>query len=207
MGKDANLMQCFFGEHLLTTQGDDTQPVAIVESEKTAVICSIHYSKFVWIATGGKSGCNMTRPEVNKVLKGRYLHLFPDVDGINDWGKAADELRQQGFAVFVNDVIASNAPAGSKEDIADLILRARRHPDVPDTNAGNTPPPPPRWYVDVQGILRQYEAKGITGDQFLDLQDENMRQSGLTSREYAAQAKQFENNNPEAITRKTTTYG
>ncbi len=50
-----NLKQCFFGEHLLFGHSD--QPVAIVESEKTALISSFYMPQFQWIATGGKHGC------------------------------------------------------------------------------------------------------------------------------------------------------
>lgn len=181
MGKGANLVQCFFGEHLLR---DCHYPVAIVESEKTAAICSCYYPQFVWIATGGKSGCNMTRPDVNKVLKGRHIHLFPDVDGINDWNKASDELIRQGFSVFVNDIMANNAPKGSKEDIADLILRANK--PLPSESAT------PQWYIDMQGILRRYSDGEITGDRFFDLQDQNWQQSGLTMQEYVKNVRRLD---------------
>ena len=119
---DVNLQQTFFGCHLLT---NDTRTVAIVESEKTAMICSLPYPQFLWIATGGKNGASLTNPAINIVLKGREIHLFPDVDGIEEWHKAAAELQDQGFEVFLNDTMAANAESGSKEDIADLILQNR----------------------------------------------------------------------------------
>ena len=122
VGYEKNLSQCFFGEFLLK---DNSTKVAIVESEKTAAICSVCYPQFIWIATGGKNGCNMTNPAINHVLKGREIHLFPDVDGVEDWRKAANELKEQGFNVFLNDVIATDAEPGSKDDIADLILSNR----------------------------------------------------------------------------------
>ena len=48
---DFNLCQCFFGEHLLAQH--PTMSVAIVESEKTAIIASHFISNFIWLATGG----------------------------------------------------------------------------------------------------------------------------------------------------------
>ena len=45
---DFNLRQCFFGEHLLTSEKN--KPVGLVESEKTALVCSIHLPHFTWIA-------------------------------------------------------------------------------------------------------------------------------------------------------------
>ncbi|MCO6497038.1 MAG: hypothetical protein J5I50_05185 [Chitinophagaceae bacterium] len=115
-----NLQKCFFGENLLK---GNTLPVAIVESEKTAAISSIIYPQFVWIATGGKNGVNPANPENNRVLKNRIVHLFPDVDGVKTWKEYADDLQTQGFKVFLNDVMAEHAEPGSKDDIADLILK------------------------------------------------------------------------------------
>ena len=43
-----SLKQCFFGEHLL----NEYKPIAIVESEKTAIIASAYIPKFNWIAVG-----------------------------------------------------------------------------------------------------------------------------------------------------------
>jgi hypothetical protein len=119
IGYDKNLIQCFFGEHLLK---GNSLPVAVVESEKTACICSVCYPQFLWIATGGKNGCNMLNPYVNRALLRKEIHLFPDVDGSEHWRKIAIGLKQQNFDVFLNDVMASNSEPGSKEDIADLIL-------------------------------------------------------------------------------------
>ncbi len=72
---DYNLKQCFFGEHLLSE--DKSRPVALVESEKTAIIASYYLPQFLWIASGGKNGCF----NVNSlsVLAGRRVVLFPDL--------------------------------------------------------------------------------------------------------------------------------
>ncbi len=48
---DYHLEQCLFGLHLLNS--DKQKPIAIVESEKTAVIASIAFPQFIWMATGG----------------------------------------------------------------------------------------------------------------------------------------------------------
>ena len=47
------LTQCLFGEHLLKQY--PKKVVALVESEKTAVICAGLMPRFLWLATGGKS--------------------------------------------------------------------------------------------------------------------------------------------------------
>lgn len=68
--KDFVLEQCFFGEYLLV---DKHKPIAIVESEKTAIIASLFMDDFIWLASGGKDGCFNRRKHV---LKGRKWSCF-----------------------------------------------------------------------------------------------------------------------------------
>lgn len=80
------LQQCFFGEHLLAARPD--APVAIVESEKTAIMLSIWSKPFIWLATGGSQGLkNETK---NKVLAGREVLLIPDNGQYWNWKATAD---------------------------------------------------------------------------------------------------------------------
>lgn len=67
-----HLQQCYFGEHLLY---NSRKPVAIVESEKTAIIASFYIPEYIWLATGGKNGC--FNEQNFGVLKGRNIVLFP----------------------------------------------------------------------------------------------------------------------------------
>jgi hypothetical protein len=48
--EDFQYKQIFFGEHLLLKHPD--KPVAIVEAEKTAIIASLCFPEFIWLATG-----------------------------------------------------------------------------------------------------------------------------------------------------------
>lgn len=75
-----NLKQCFFGEHLLSE--DKSRPVALVESEKTAIIASYYLPQFLWIASGGKNGC--FNANSLSALAGRSVVLFPDL-GATDY--------------------------------------------------------------------------------------------------------------------------
>lgn len=84
--QDFKLRQCFFGEHLLH---DITKPVALVESEKTAIIASIYLPQFIWLAVGGKEGLN---PEKCKILAGRSVTLFPDLNAFDLWNTKTKEL-------------------------------------------------------------------------------------------------------------------
>ena len=77
---DWQLTQCLFGEHLLPQHPDKT--VALVESEKTAIICSAMMPQYLWLATGGKSGLTSERLSS---LKGRKIIVFPDIDAFKDW--------------------------------------------------------------------------------------------------------------------------
>jgi hypothetical protein len=50
--KDFRLRQCFFDEHLSDLPGCSNQ-ICLVESEKTAIICSIRMPQFTWVAKWG----------------------------------------------------------------------------------------------------------------------------------------------------------
>jgi hypothetical protein len=109
------LKQCLFGEHLLR---DKIKPVAIVESEKTAVIASVYFPNFIWLAVGGKDGLNA---EKCKVLKGRTVTLFPDLNGFELWSEKAKE-----FNFVVSDLLERKATKADKQqgfDIVDYLVR------------------------------------------------------------------------------------
>jgi hypothetical protein len=77
--RDFELKQCLFGEHLLV--GND-KPVGIVESEKTAIICSHYIPEMTWLATGGKSNFKAERFQI---LKERVVTFFPDLGAYDSW--------------------------------------------------------------------------------------------------------------------------
>lgn len=115
-----HLVQCLFGEHLLTRFPD--KDVALVESEKTALVGASVFPQYVWVATGGKSQMNVDKM---KVLKGRRVIAFPDVDGFKEWSDKAKELARHGIHINVSDVLEKNATPDERErkiDIADWIL-------------------------------------------------------------------------------------
>ena len=115
------LTQCLFGEHLLKQH--PLKPVALVESEKTAVICSAFWQEYIWLATGGKSQLN----DRLQVLRGRKVVAFPDVDGYREWKEKLYQVR--GLDITVSDVLEKNATAedlASHVDIADLLIQQHR---------------------------------------------------------------------------------
>ncbi|SMC52611.1 DUF6371 domain-containing protein [Pedobacter nyackensis] len=112
---DFNLKQCLFGEHLLKT---NTKPIAIVESEKTALIASLFIEKYLWLACGGKQ--ELRAEKLGPVLN-RSVTLFPDLGAYDDW-----KVKAQEFGFNVSDQIekiASDEEKGKGLDIADYLLR------------------------------------------------------------------------------------
>ena len=82
-----NLEQCYFGEHLLNK--NNSKPVAIVESEKTAVISSVFLPEFIWLACGSVNNLNEAK---TKALKGRNVVLFPDLKCFDLWNDKIPQL-------------------------------------------------------------------------------------------------------------------
>lgn len=119
---DFNLLQCFFGEHLLPMNRG--KPVAIVESEKTALVASWYLPQYVWLATGGKNGC--LSADALRVLRGKQVVLYPDLGATDEWRKKLPLLRQLGIEAdifnFMDDV-ASEADVTAGYDIADYLLQ------------------------------------------------------------------------------------
>lgn len=115
-----HLKQCFFGEHLL--QGS-AKSVAIVESEKTALIAVHYMPEYIWLATGGKHGC--FNSDAIKVLSGRRILLVPDLNAFKDWKEKESMFRKIGCEVNTFKFLEDNA---NKEqiysglDIGDFLL-------------------------------------------------------------------------------------
>jgi hypothetical protein len=117
--KDFVLQQCLFGLHLIN--GSAKKKIAIVESEKTALMMSLFLPDYIWMATGGKGNFNkkMLLP-----IKGYTILAYPDKSEFNDWNKIALELQKEGFKIncsrFIED---KNVPDGT--DLADIYLESR----------------------------------------------------------------------------------
>ena len=115
---DYNLQQCFFGEHLLLQ--NPSALVCIVESEKTAMICKAYFPECVWLATGGKSGCNFYSKSVNGVLKNRSVILFPDEGAYELWLDKSTTIPAR--QVEVSKHLEDSGPQFKGCDMADILL-------------------------------------------------------------------------------------
>lgn len=118
---DFHLTQVLFGEHLLKINPNAV--VAIVESEKSAVICALKYPSMIWLSCGGKNGLN---PDRCKSLRNRNVLLYPDADAVDLWTAKSEELKSICKSVRISDWWKSE-PENSKRDIADLILEEKEN--------------------------------------------------------------------------------
>ncbi|WP_332457678.1 DUF6371 domain-containing protein [Petrimonas sp.] len=87
---DFNLSQCYFGEHLLRLYPG--KPVAIVEAEKTAIIASMIYHNYNWLAAGNLNGLNV---EKSRVLRDKTVILYPDAGCYKHWLKKAEQINHE----------------------------------------------------------------------------------------------------------------
>ncbi len=116
---DWQLTQCLFGEHLLPQHQDKT--VALVESEKTAIICAALMPQYLWLATGGKSG--LTSERLNS-LKRRKIIVFPDIDAFKDWQQKIFTFPH--LDIRISRLLEDNATPADRAahiDLADWILK------------------------------------------------------------------------------------
>lgn len=115
-----NLEQCYFGEHLLNK--DTSKPVAIVESEKTAIISSVYLPEFIWLACGSANNLNEAK---TKVLKGRNVLLFPDLKCFDLWNDKIPQLTK--LATFrTSTLLEDKATETEKQqglDLADYLIK------------------------------------------------------------------------------------
>ena len=119
---DFNLRQCFFGEHLLPMNRG--KPVAIVESEKTALVAAYYLPEYVWLASGGKNGCFNT--DALRVLRGHQVILYPDIGATDQWRQKLSLLRDLGIEASIFNYLEEVATDDERTaglDIADYLLQ------------------------------------------------------------------------------------
>jgi hypothetical protein len=142
-----HLSQCLFGEHLLK---ENNKPVAIVESEKTAIIASVYLPEKIWLACGGCEGLNIDKCQV---LTGRTVTLYPDAGKFGKWSEKAKELRAFCSKVDVFDLIEKQASEAERENGFDLADYLVRHPLIGTPSIGTVTP---------SSILRKPEQPNVS---------------------------------------------
>jgi len=125
---DFSLKQCLFGLHLIKEQ--PRKPIAIVESEKTAIIMSAVMPDYLWLATGSLSNL---KPELFQPLYNKKIVLYPDASSENSqghtcydlWQKKAENLRANGYNIETSSILERQVSKGQKNaglDIADFFI-------------------------------------------------------------------------------------
>lgn len=123
--EQADKSPCLFGLPQLLN-APPTQPVAVVEAPKTAVLCTPYFPQFTWLAVGALSYLNAERMSP---LWGRNVVLFPDLSAggkaFTEWSRRAEKLRREGFSVSASDYLenrASDEQRAAGFDLADYLL-------------------------------------------------------------------------------------
>jgi hypothetical protein len=116
-----NLNQCYFGEHLLKFYPN--KPIAIVEAEKTAVIGSIIFDNYNWLAAGNLNGLNV---EKSRVLQNKNVVLYPDAGCYERWTKKSMQIKSEVLCnIKTSNLIENHATTDQTKDgydIADYII-------------------------------------------------------------------------------------
>lgn len=129
-----NFQQCFFGQHLLEEFPDKT--VCITESEKSAVIASVYFPEFIWLATGGAlGGCKWREYSVYKALQYRTVIFFPDYGYANkktgktcfqEWSERVAQISEGMKGSFKVSGLLENRLKDQErndQDLIDVILK------------------------------------------------------------------------------------
>ena len=111
-----NLNQCLFGLHRVNE--DYQKTIAIVESEKTAIIMSLFIPDYIWLSTGQKG---LLKFELLKPIKKRNIVLFPDKGEYTNWLNKATEINSLGFKIAVSELI-EQTDFDNGFDLADYYL-------------------------------------------------------------------------------------
>ena len=108
---------CYFGEHLLAEQTDKN--VAVVESQKSAVICSMLFPDMLWLASCGCGNFNVTK---SRVLKDRRVFVYSDKGSSEKWQKVVSELQTIGYNIHLRPIMEDFAEYGANADVVDVIM-------------------------------------------------------------------------------------
>ncbi len=108
--------QCLFGLHLLADATADTT-AAVVESEKTAVMCAAVFPDVVWLATGGSGNFRLIAEAQDRLRRCAAVIIYPDAGCFQKWREDTEQLK-------IKNVVVSSLCEGhpSNTDIADLLI-------------------------------------------------------------------------------------
>ena len=119
--------RCLFGLHLLTENVTQPSTIAVVEAEKTAVICSELFPMYVWMAAGGMEMLNAAKLYP---LREHKVVLFPDTDPVGrtykEWQEKAEAAQPEfKYPIRISRILedhATETQKSAKIDIVDLLF-------------------------------------------------------------------------------------
>ena len=126
--------QCLYGLHRYS-EHNRHMPVAIVESEKSALIMSIVQPGYLWMATGSLNNFNERFLEP---VKQAHIIAYPDVDYQRDkrtgksasfelWNRTAIQLNRKGWNIRLSNVLEDMASTPQRMDKIDVTDVAIEH--------------------------------------------------------------------------------
>ena len=118
-----NLKQCLFGLHQLKSSiamplQYNCNTIAIVESEKTAIIMSLFIPEYLWMATGSKQNLKL---QLLEPIKKENIVVYPDKGEFEDWNKKIIQLQKLGFKIKCSSVV-ENSEFEIGTDLADCVV-------------------------------------------------------------------------------------
>lgn len=119
--KDFKLSQCLFGLHQINKEKEKV--IAVVESEKTAILMTAVMPKFVWLACGSASNLKL---ELFTDLIDRQIILFPDLGCYEKWVDKSYDLKKVNPNIHVSDLLEKKATEEDKTkglDLADFLIK------------------------------------------------------------------------------------
>ncbi|WP_139956048.1 DUF6371 domain-containing protein [Flavicella sediminum] len=113
---------CLFGEHLL----NEDKPINLVESEKTALVCSMVFPNYNWLSYGGINGLTDAKM---KVLSGERILIIPDIsnNAVEIMNAKKEKFLSNNIQATIWDMTEGKSDAQLKEenkynsDLEDLL--------------------------------------------------------------------------------------
>lgn len=114
---------CCFGDHF-ATHYLATDPVNVVESEKTALMASLYFGGY-WVAVGGLT---FLSPDRLAAHRHRQIIIYPDADGVTAWTERTAKLiadgynaRMDNWGIKIITRLVADGKLPQKADLGDLI--------------------------------------------------------------------------------------
>jgi hypothetical protein len=135
-----------FGEHNLKEPGK----VVLVESEKTAILCSYWNPKYIWLATGGAGGLTRQKAEV---LRGRRVFISVDSDRAGRENAKASVVRLEEIGISAG-IVDLHPEKQDGYDMGDNVVDTLRALNVKIANLNTDD----REYFEERAAILEYEA-------------------------------------------------